>query len=129
MSFVWGLLIGCLLSISFAILALLYITRRYFQNRVIGKESYREMINRIYHRDQIPIAARIEGLMNALEPGQVELVQICKLLERPNHHLYGPEASRLARQGLECAQLARSEAHDLRMKIISTVKEFEYLQN
>lgn len=124
----YGFLMGCFFTLLLITLILLVVTRSYFINRVKWKESFQLMIARIYHKDQIPIAARILGLSNLISSAATNLSQLLELLSRPNHHLYASSAKDELENITEYNRLCKQEAKALQDKIFKIVKEFEHLQ-
>lgn len=124
----YGFLMGCFFTLLLITLILLVVTRSYFINRVKWKQSFQLLIARIYHRDQIPIAARILGLTNLITAAAQNLSRLLDLLSRPNHHLYAKSAKEELENVTEYNRLCHNEAKALQDKIFKIVKEFEHLQ-
>lgn len=156
----WNLLIGLVSGSSISLLAVHYFLRRYARLHREMKERHRrdfqELISRVYHKDQVPRAARICGLSNLGLPATSKLLDLQEkvliLLLRmfnqiemfgKDHHVGWSifaresleETINLHRQSMtesadikEYWRLIQMVSSEHRENVISTVKEFEDLQ-
>lgn len=118
------LLIGFLFGLSTSLIALNSLLKRYLENR----GHFRTMIGRIYHKDQIPTAARIVGLSNLILMGMMRLLNLLELLSRPHHQGYGKLGTQEAEELVSTTSLLKKEAEHLHKKIVDAVKLYEHLQ-
>lgn len=153
--FVSGVL-STLLAVHFLLKRYMQMCREYQESKEKHQRNFRELINRVYHKDQIPRAKRIRGLANLGLPATsklldwqseilstlIRLLNQVSLLSKANHHGYAKFALEETEAAITNLRLCLQQTESIREywtltqqvsleheeNVIKTVKEFEHYQ-
>lgn len=152
--------IGFVAGVSITLVVIHFFLKRYMQMHQQTKAQHRvkfqELINRVYHKDQIPRAKRIRGLTNLGLPATLKLsvlhldvqsalsraINQVSLAGKEHHHGYAKFAQAEIEAAIGLVRQCQSKNNEIgeywrytqqvseehEENVVNTVKEFEHYQ-